>query len=436
MIRRRAPSAPRLDDVEDRVVEVVRALARETGGARAERAVSATALARARGRPRQPRARRAAARGSSGTFGRALDDRCLAIDTPAGLARAILEPPSAGQPLALPAREATAGAAAAASAPGCARCRVALAPRPRRSRAACTSSCARTSGDEQPVTYGRPARGGGAVAGGLRARGVRRGDTVALMLPTGLDFLRVVRSGSCSRARSRCRSTRPCASTGSRSTPRASRRSSPTPACGCSSRSRARGRSPACWRRAVPTLDAVVTADELAGEAAPRPRARRRRLRTRPSSSTRPARPASPRACCSRTTTCSRTSARSRRGLAARADGRRRELAAALPRHGADRVLAHLPAPAACRSTLLPPTSFLARPERWLWAIHRRRGDALGRTELRLRAVRTARLRRGARGPRPLVVARRPERRRAGEPRARSSASRGASGRAASGARR
>ena len=28
------------------------------------------------------------------------------------------------------------------------------------------------------------------MAGGLRERGIARGDTVALMLPTGLDFLR------------------------------------------------------------------------------------------------------------------------------------------------------------------------------------------------------------------------------------------------------
>ena len=45
-------------------------------------------------------------------------------------------------------------------------------------------------GSEQAITYGRLPDEAAAVAGGLRERGVGRGDTVALMLPTGLDFLR------------------------------------------------------------------------------------------------------------------------------------------------------------------------------------------------------------------------------------------------------
>src|SRR5262252_6501074 len=43
---------------------------------------------------------------------------------------------------------------------------------------------------EQAVSYGRLREEAAAVAAGLGERGVARGTTVALMLPTGLDFLR------------------------------------------------------------------------------------------------------------------------------------------------------------------------------------------------------------------------------------------------------
>jgi 1-acyl-sn-glycerol-3-phosphate acyltransferase len=43
---------------------------------------------------------------------------------------------------------------------------------------------------EATVTYGELLSEAAAVAGGLRERGVGRGETVALMLPTGMDFLR------------------------------------------------------------------------------------------------------------------------------------------------------------------------------------------------------------------------------------------------------
>src|SRR5262249_10940919 len=45
-------------------------------------------------------------------------------------------------------------------------------------------------GPEETITYGRLWREASLVAGGLREKGIARGDTVALMLPTGLDFLR------------------------------------------------------------------------------------------------------------------------------------------------------------------------------------------------------------------------------------------------------
>ena len=43
---------------------------------------------------------------------------------------------------------------------------------------------------EEAITYGRLRDEAAAVAAGLRERGVGPGDSVALMLPTGLDFLR------------------------------------------------------------------------------------------------------------------------------------------------------------------------------------------------------------------------------------------------------
>jgi acyl-CoA synthetase (AMP-forming)/AMP-acid ligase II/acyl carrier protein len=45
-------------------------------------------------------------------------------------------------------------------------------------------------GSERDITYGELFRGASQIAAGLAARGVSRGDAVALMLPTGFDFLR------------------------------------------------------------------------------------------------------------------------------------------------------------------------------------------------------------------------------------------------------
>jgi fatty-acyl-CoA synthase len=45
-------------------------------------------------------------------------------------------------------------------------------------------------GSERDITYKELFQGASAIAAGLAARGITRGDTVALMLPTGFDFLR------------------------------------------------------------------------------------------------------------------------------------------------------------------------------------------------------------------------------------------------------
>ncbi|HVO10568.1 MAG TPA: AMP-binding protein [Vicinamibacteria bacterium] len=178
---------PRLAVLEQRVVEVVRTLARETGGERAARLVTPSAsLEREVGLGSLERVELLLR--LERTFGRTLDDRCLALDSASGLARALLET-TAGEPLQVPQREAAPQSALPLG----------------EVRTLSESLWRRASleperlhvhlrdedGGEQAVSYGRLWREAAAVAGGLLARGVRRGDTVALMLPTGLDFLRV-----------------------------------------------------------------------------------------------------------------------------------------------------------------------------------------------------------------------------------------------------
>ena len=178
----------------ERVLDVVRALARETGGPRAERAVSAEAsLEREVGLGSLERVELLAR--LERAFGRALDDRCLGLDTAAALA-GVLELEVSPSPMRPAGREEALGAAADIGAgvttlttslwrhalldPG--RVHVFL-----RSEDAAE---ARGGAGEQAVTYARLRDEAAALAGGLRERGIARGDTVALMLPTGLDFLR------------------------------------------------------------------------------------------------------------------------------------------------------------------------------------------------------------------------------------------------------
>jgi fatty-acyl-CoA synthase len=178
---------------------VVRALARETGGPRAERAVSPDAsLEREVGLGSLERVELLAR--LERAFSRALDDHCLVLDTPAGLARALLDAVP-GEALRLPAREEMIGAAAdigsgvrtlheslwrhASLDP--ARVHVFLRGDPAFEEPGDASA---VGGGDTPIPYGRLRDEAAVVAGGLRERGVSRGDTVALMLPTGLDFLR------------------------------------------------------------------------------------------------------------------------------------------------------------------------------------------------------------------------------------------------------
>ena len=190
------PPGPPPGAVVERVVDVVRALARETGGPRAERAVSPDAsLEREIGLGSLERVELLAR--LERAFGRALDDRCLGLDTPAELSRALLEAVP-DEPLRLPAREEAIGAAADIGA-GVRTLHESLwrhaALDPERVHVflrgdSGSHEAGGPSEIETPVSYGHLREEAAAVAGGLRERGVARGDTVALMLPTGLDFLR------------------------------------------------------------------------------------------------------------------------------------------------------------------------------------------------------------------------------------------------------
>ncbi len=176
------------DDVVERVLDVVRQLARETGGARAERAVAALAsLEREVGLGSLERVELMAR--LERAFGRPLDDASLAVDTAHGLARAVIEA-APGEPLRLPERSAAMGAASAASAGARSLCESLLLRAQHEPERVHVFLRGDSASGELPVSYGRLRDEAAAVAFGLRERGVAPGDTVALMLPTGLDFLR------------------------------------------------------------------------------------------------------------------------------------------------------------------------------------------------------------------------------------------------------
>ena len=199
-------------------------------GRRARRARRlARGLARARGRPRQPRARRAP--GAPRARLRPAARRWLPRPRHRGRPRP--RPPWTPRPASrcpLPAREAALGRRRRHRRAACARCTSRSGATPSSTPAASTCSCASERQARRPsagrvITYGRLRDEAAAVAGGLRERGVARGRH---RRPDAADRARLparLLRASCSRARSRCRSTRPCASTGSRSTRRASPRS-------------------------------------------------------------------------------------------------------------------------------------------------------------------------------------------------------------------
>ena len=173
--------------IEERVLEVVRGMASELGAGRALRALTpGSSLERDAGLGSLERVELLLR--LEAAFGRSLDEAALQADTVEELARAVRR---AGGRAAVGATSAPPALPAAS---------------PLRSPAATVHGTLwqraqstpdrphvymrEDDGAEATLTYGGLLGDAAAVAGGLRERGVARGDTVALMLPTGADFLR------------------------------------------------------------------------------------------------------------------------------------------------------------------------------------------------------------------------------------------------------
>jgi 1-acyl-sn-glycerol-3-phosphate acyltransferase len=363
---------PDPQELLDSVLEVVRGLAREVGGRRAERAVAPEAsLDREVGLGSLERVELLAR--LERALGRSLEDRCLQIDTAAGLARALLEA-APERPLVVPSRDEKMPGAATGIGSGVRTLQESLW---RHARLDPERTHVLLSGDdgEVPVSYGRLQREAQALAAGLRERGLGQGDSVSLMLPTGLDFLRSFLGILMARAvpvpiyppvrldRLEDYATRQAGILAD-----ASARLLVTV-----SRARPVAR---LLRPAVPSLDDVVTADELAiPGAAP----------------TEPEGEGSDPAFIQYTS----GSTGQPKGVLLTHDNllaNIRAITEGLEATPADVGVSWLPLyhdmgligswlfclHAGLPLTLLSPTTFLARPERWLWAIHQRRATLSG----------------------------------------------------------
>ncbi|HYU42407.1 MAG TPA: fatty acyl-AMP ligase, partial [Vicinamibacteria bacterium] len=179
------PAAAAIADVEARVLEVVRTLAEELGGARGAHAVAPSAsLEREVGLGSLERVELLLR--LENAFGRALDDRVLQADTPHDLARVI----AAGGVVDTPARaERAQSPGAAPASEAAATIHESLWRRAQSQPARPHVYLRHDDGAEETITYGDLLAEAAAVAGGLREGGLGRGHTVALMLPTGREFL-------------------------------------------------------------------------------------------------------------------------------------------------------------------------------------------------------------------------------------------------------
>jgi fatty-acyl-CoA synthase len=174
----------------DIVLDEARALALESGGERAGRAVSEDASLE-----------REVGLGSiekvelitrlERRTGRALPDTALQAETGRELAALLEGAPVTAAPIGAPARSEAVGPLIATG-PGHLAPTVdrALASRAEEAPDRVTIHLSEDDGSERDITYGQLFKGASQIAAGLAARGVSRGDTVALMLPTGFDFLR------------------------------------------------------------------------------------------------------------------------------------------------------------------------------------------------------------------------------------------------------
>ncbi len=182
-----AQAEPPRGDALQRVLQVVGQLATELHGQRAARALhEGASLERELGLGSLERVELLAR--LEGVFGRRLDDRFLTIQTPAGLAQALLEAGAPDDPRGE--RAATPRVGPAVPVPAAPTLHETLWRRAMAEPERVQAWVREDDGHEQTVSYGRLLEAARLVAGGLRDRSVQRGDTVALMLPTGFDFLR------------------------------------------------------------------------------------------------------------------------------------------------------------------------------------------------------------------------------------------------------
>jgi 1-acyl-sn-glycerol-3-phosphate acyltransferase len=172
------------------VIEEARALALETGGERAGRSVAENAsLERDVGLGSLEKVE--LVNRIERRSGRTLPDHALQAETCAELA--VMLSGAAPAPARVEASHRAAQTEALiATGPGNLAPTVdrALAARAEESPDRITIHLTEDDGSERDITYGDLFQGASQIAAGLARRGVSRGDTVALMLPTGFDFLR------------------------------------------------------------------------------------------------------------------------------------------------------------------------------------------------------------------------------------------------------
>jgi 1-acyl-sn-glycerol-3-phosphate acyltransferase len=178
---------PSLAEVEERVLAIARELVRETSGQRAALAATKTAsLERDLGLGSLERVELIAR--VERELGRALDEGAVRLDSPAELARAALA--GALGPIAAAApRLAPASLTATRLRLSAATVHEALWRRAEAEPERPQTYMREDDGREHTISYGALLDRARAIGGSLRQRGIRRGDAVALMLPTGFDFL-------------------------------------------------------------------------------------------------------------------------------------------------------------------------------------------------------------------------------------------------------
>ena len=241
-------------------------------------------------------------------------------------------------------------------------------------------------GQERHVTYGELWERARAIAGGLRARGLRPGDRVGLMLPTGEDFLASFFGALVAAAvpvplyppfRRAHLVEYAQRQSGILANAEARWLIAFDAAIGMAGILRAR----------VPSLTAVVTVADLVGsglpDAAPALAGHDPALIQYTSGST--GDPKGVLLCHANVLANIRAIGEA---IAHRPGRRRRELASALSRHGPDRLVAGRALLRHPHRILLSPLAFLARPARWLQAIDRVSRHGIAGAQLRLRPLR------------------------------------------------